>query len=166
MSDILAAILAVSSFAAPQPTLSRGLLVNYGSQQVVLANFAYHGYDRAPTHGCGLASISPAMLGRLAWVSVDGVKWIGPCLVVDVVGRDAAFDSIFGRHEIAEIPRWMAQALGFEHGHAGFVSFSQCPPHSVSGAQPYAPARETWRWPWAPEPYRSYPAQELPESCL
>lgn len=128
MSELLAALLAVSSWAAPQPTLSRGLLVVYGGQRLVQANANYHGYSLAPTHGCGLASISPAMLGRVAWVSVDGIHFVGPCLVVDVVGRDAAFDSIWGRHEVAEVSRATAAALGFTHGAQGYISFSDCPP--------------------------------------
>src|SRR5258706_3926737 len=121
LRTLIAAVLAVSSWIAPQPTLSSGLIVVYGNQRLVNANAEWHGYDLRPTKGCGFASISPAHLGRLAYFSVNGVTWVGPCLVVDVVGRSDAYQSIYYRHEIGEIRFVDADTLGFKWGAQGYV---------------------------------------------
>lgn len=162
MNDILAAILAVSSWAAPQPQLSQGLLVVYGNQQLVEANARWHGYDLSKVPGrCGLASISPMELGKLAWVSVDRRLWLGPCIVVDVQGRDDALDSIYRRHEIAEVSRQMAAVLGFTHGAPGFVYFGQCPPSGWVAPERYAPPLQLDYWPYSHTPsFWPYPPQE------
>lgn len=159
-------VLAVSSWLSPEPALTSGRIYVYGNQQLVLANFAWHGYDPAPTHGCGLASISPAHLGRIAWVSVDRRLWLGPCLVVDVQGRDDALDSIYRRHEIAEVDRKTAGVLGFKYGAAGFVAFSACPPDGWARAEPYQPplALDTGPLDWTPSLY-PYPPQQAVETC-
>lgn len=162
---ILAGVyLAVSSWVMPQPRLSSGLLVVYGGQQLIQANADWHKYDLAPTHGCGLASISPAMLGQLAWVSVDGKSWQGPCLVVDVQGRNDALDSIFRRHEVAEISRDMAARFGFVHGSAGYIFFGNCP--AFENPLPYRPPLVLDAPPidWTPSFY-PYPLPELPGKC-
>lgn len=158
-------VLAVSSWVQPQPRLSSGLLVVYGNQFLVQANADFHGYSLLPTRGCGLASISPAHLGQLAWVSVDGREWIGPCLVVDVVGRNDAAQSIYQRHEIAEISRATAQALGFKYGAPGYISFG-CPPHTLVSARPYAPPFAEDYPPLDRTPsFYPYPKPEIPRSC-
>lgn len=161
------AFLAVSSWVVPQPKLSHGLLVVYGGQQLIQANADWHSYSLVPTHGCGLASISPAMLGQLAWVSVDGVHWQGPCLVIDVAARGDALESIFVRHEIAEISWTMAADLGFDHGAIGYVYFGNCPydPHGFT-PQAYLPpfALDVPPLDWTPSFY-PYPKPNLPDVC-
>ena len=126
----LAAILAVSSWIMPQPRYSIGLLVVYGDQSIVRANAEFRGYNiDLISEQCGLAAISPAHLGQLAWVRVPGGDWTGPCLVVDAVSRRHAYESIFVRQEVAEISRNTAAALGFDNGGRwGYIFFGQCPP--------------------------------------
>lgn len=162
---ILAGVyLAVSSWIQPQPQLSSGLLVVYGGQQLIQANADWHSYSLEPTHGCGLASISPAMLGKLAWVSVDGKTWLGPCLVVDVQGRNDALDSIFRRKEVAEISRDVAAQLGFKYGANGYIYFGNCP--IFDSPQPYRPPYVLDAPPldWTPSFY-PYPQPEIPAKC-
>src|SRR3989304_7199129 len=100
----LAVLVSIAPGSAPQPQLSAGLLVTYGNQQLVQANAAYRGYDlgQLPDE-CGLAAISPAMLGAVAWVRVPGGRWLGSCLVVDVAGRTHAYESIYVRQEVAGV---------------------------------------------------------------
>ena len=160
------AIVAVETWVQPQPKHSAGLLVNYGSQGVVEANADWHGYDLALVpNRCGLASISPAHLGRLAYVRTDGA-WRGPCLVVDVVARRDAYGSIFERHEIAEVSRDMAGALNFEYGAQGEIWFSSCPPMGTSQPLPYAPPLAWDAWPYHRTPSLwPYPAQQRVSEC-
>jgi hypothetical protein len=169
LSTLLGCVLAVAAWAAPQPQYSAGLLVTYGGQQLVEANAEYHGYDLGLYPGrCGLAAISPAMLGRVAFVRAGGSDWVGPCLVVDAVARVHAYDSIYTRHEIAEVSRATAAALGFEYGAPGFVWFGPCPPHYDSlypAPLEYAPPL---RWEDAGSPGRSfwpYAEQARPVDC-
>jgi len=125
----LAILVSIATWSAPQPQLSAGLIVVYGNQQLVQANATYRGYELAQfPDQCGLAAISPAMLGSLAWVRVPGGRWLGPCLVVDAVGRTHAYESIYVRQEVAEVSRATAAALGFEYGAWGHIYFGSCPP--------------------------------------
>jgi hypothetical protein len=140
VNNIMILILSVWSWSQPQPTYSQGRLFNYGDKNRVTieANARFHGYTLAPyPNRCGMASISPAMLGRIAWVRTPGHNWI-ECLVVDVDGRDDAYRAIYRDHEIAEVPDWMASQLGFSHGADGYVFFGVCPPRSET-PQFYAP---------------------------
>lgn len=174
----LAVLVSIATWSAPQPQMSAGLLVTYGNQQLVEANAAYRGYDlgRLPDR-CGLAAISPAMLGSVAWVRVPGGRWLGPCLVVDAVGRAHAYESIYVRQEVAEVSRATAAALGFEYGAWGHVYFGPCPPADgpeTRGQEwsDYA-APELYAPPLvidydASEPHRSfypYPQQQRPGDC-
>src|SRR3990167_1080420 len=169
MADVVIPVIpAVSSWDAPQPSLSEGLLVVYGGQQLVQANAEWRGYDltRIPQQ-CGLASISPAHLGRLAWVRVPGGAWVGPCTVVDVVSRHHAYESIYVRREVAEVSRVTAARLGFANGgRIGQVWFGACPPPDHVEPRAYAPPL-AWDYSprdWTPS-YYPYPAQQLPVSC-
>lgn len=138
---LLGVVLAVASWSAPEPLHAQGLLVVYGGQQLVEANADWHGYDLKQVPGrCGLAAISPAHLGQLAWVRVPGRPWQGPCVVVDAVARTDALESIYVRHEIAEVSRVTARALGFEYGAPGEIWFGSCPPPAGSRAVAYHPA--------------------------
>lgn len=165
--DILAGfILAVASWIVPQPVHSVGLLVTYGGQDLVQANADWHGYDLAPYPGrCGLSGISPAMLGRIAWVRTDG-RWIGPCLVLDVVARSDAYESIYLRQEVAEVSRATAAQLGFVYGAPGEVWFGVCPPKDdAEPASAYRPPLAFDRAPFDQTPsFYPYPAQQLPHS--
>lgn len=139
LPSILAALLAVSSWAEPQPAHSAGLLGLYGNDALVRANADWRGYSLVG-YAFGLSAISPAMLGRVAWVRVPGGRWIGPGLVVDSVARKDAYASIYQRREIAEVSRAVAERLGFEFGAQGEICFCVCPPGTDSVAEPYAPA--------------------------
>lgn len=126
---LISAILSVASWSTPQPKLSSGLLVVYGNQYLVEANADWHGYNLTDVpERCGLSAISPAHLGQLAYVRVDGHDWVGPCVVVDAVSRKDAYESIYDRHEIAEISRQTAAELGFAYGGPGYIWFGPCPP--------------------------------------
>ena len=164
---LLALVLAVSSWAAPQPQYSQGLIVVYGNQRLVEANAAWRGYDLSRIPGrCGLSGISPAELGRLAWVSIDGITFSGPCLVVDAVGRIDAYGSIFIRHEIAEVSRATAAALGFAYGAPGYIYFGVCPPDHPMSALPYAPPLALDVPPYDATPsFYPYPPQQPGEPC-
>lgn len=143
MLPIVLTILSVASWSAPQPQYSAGLLVTYGNQRLVEANADWHGYDLTAVPGrCGFAAISPAMLGRVAWFRVGQGEWVGPCISVDAVARVHAYASIYQRHEVAEVSRNVAAALGFEYGAVGEVFFGPCPPKAESvwyQPQAYAP---------------------------
>lgn len=154
----------------PQPVYSSGLLVTYGSQSLVEANADYRSYDLSVyPDRCGLSGISPAGLGRIAYVRTAGSDWIGPCLVVDAVGKVDAYGSIYDRHEIAEVSRSVAEELGFQYGSEGFIWFGLCPPNPDSlwpQPQPYSPPL-VWDT-GEPDGHRSwgpYPSQQIPIDC-
>lgn len=151
---ILEAVLAVSSWVQPQPALSYGMLYAYGNQNLIQANADWHGYSLRPTRGCGFASISPAMLGRTAWISVDGLHWVGPCRVVDVDGRDDALGAIYYRHEIGEISFDMLHSFGYQYGTVGYIYFGPFPRLAAS----FTPQR------YAPPEYLDYPPYDTTPS--
>jgi len=164
---LISAILSIASWSTPQPKLSTGLLVVYGNQRLVEANADWHGYNLSliPDR-CGFSAISPAHLGQLAYFSVDGEHWIGPCQDDDAVSRGDAYDSIYGRHEIAEIRRSDALKLGFEYGHQGYIYFSPCPPRSIVLARPYAPPLSFDYPPYDYTPsFYPYPEQQKVVRC-
>lgn len=162
---VLEAVLAVSSWVLPQPTLSYGMLYAYGNQNLIQANADWHGYSLAPTHGCGFSSISPAMLGRIAWISVDGVQWVGPCRVVDVDGRDDALRAIYTRHEIGEIGFDLLHRFGFTHGTWGYIFFGPCPPVDFH-PEPYQPPLALDYPPYQVTPsFYPYPKPEPTQTC-
>jgi hypothetical protein len=162
LNPFLIAILAVSSWLSPQPQLSIGLIGVYGNQRLVDANAEFHGYDLQPTGGCGLSSISPAHLGKLAWISFDRYNWIGPCLVVDVVARGDAYGSIYQRHEISEIRRSDLERFGLEWGGTGYMWFGACPPITTGPAQEYRPELK-WDYPPYDRTPSMYPYPEQQE---
>lgn len=104
------------------------------------------------------------MMGKLAWVRTPDHHWLGPCLVIDAVGRDAAYASIFERHEVAEISFDAAQALGFAYGSPGEIYFSACPPGTVP-AQPYAPPLHWDTWGEITPALYPVPMQEQSREC-
>lgn len=165
MNILLSFMLAVSSWIAPQPQHSKGLIVIYGSDRLVSANARWHSYS-LDGYAFGLASISPQHLGTIAWVRTNG-KWYGPGLIVDVVARGDAFGSIFERHEIAEVSYATAHLLGFDNGGmAGEIFFGVCPPPLDSIASPYAPPLVFDYPPYDKTPsFYPYPAQVFPVSC-
>lgn len=165
---LLNCLLALASWAAPQPQYSAGLIVNYGGDDVISANAAFHGYDLAGYYG-GAASVSPAMLGRIMWARAEGGNWHGPFLIVDVGARVDAYRQIFEIGKVAEIPRTALAAMGETHGLQGYVFFGTCPPPADSifyEPQPYAPPLvfDTG----VPDGHKSffpYPAQQTPVEC-
>lgn len=161
-------LLSVTSWMTPQPKYSMGLLVNYGDRSYLEGNAQYRHYDLSPYHNrCGIASISPAHLGQIAWLRTETTKWYGPCLVVDVMARHHACQGIYNKHEIAEIPRDIANWFGFENGAGGYVYFDRCPPPTDDWLIPrrYRPPlkfddgseRHPLFWP--------YPDQQMPVPC-
>lgn len=164
---LLGAILAVSSWVTPQPALSSGWLVAYGNQRLIQANADWHHYDLKSTRGCGLSSISPAMLGRVAWVSVDGVHWQGPCRVVDVDGRDDALRAIYQRQEIGEISFDLLASYGFKYGTRGYLYFGPCPHLATTFTpQPYQPPERLDYPPYEITPaFYPYPSPERVRLC-
>lgn len=159
-------LISVTTWTTPQPRLSAGLLVNYGSSQLIEDQAWFRGYDLGPyRERCGLASISPAHLGSIAWVWTPGHAPYGPCLVVDVMARHHAYRGIYLLGEVAEVPRPLARRLGFENGAQGFVWFGACPPPAWAEPQAYRPLlqfdhggeRHPQFWP--------YPEQERPGHC-
>jgi len=147
------------------PTHAEGLLVAYGSQGLVEANAEYRGYDLSPYwQRCGVATMSPADLGKIIWLKVDGGEWLGPCLAVDVAAQ-VDFDRIvYKMHEVAEVPFWMAEMMGFENGGWGQVYIGDCSPGDGSVAQTYAPLKTEWQGEARPL-FWPYPTQELPRDC-
>lgn len=168
METLLGWVLAVAVWAMPQPQYSEGLIVNYGGESVIAANAAYHGYSLDGYAG-GASAISPAMLGRIMWVRVEHGDWVGPLLVVDAVSRAHAYDSIYTRHEVAEVSRATAATLGFEYGAPGYVWFGPCPPPADSlfpAPQPYAPPLRLEPEGTPGRSFYPYPEQQLPANCF
>jgi len=163
MPELVAILVSISTWAAPQPVHSYGDIYNYGGQSVIEATAAFRGYTLDGYLG-GISAISPAHLGQVAWVRVGNSGWVGPLTVVDAVARSDAYGSIYERQEIAEVPRWLAHRLGFEYGAAGELYLGLCPPvYEWSVPAPYAPPLVVDHPPY--EPHRSwypYPPQQRP----
>lgn len=158
-------LISVSTWLTPQPSSSIGLLVNYGSQQLIEDQAWYRGYDlEGYWERCGIASISPAHLGQVAWVRTDG-EWLGPCLVVDVMARHHFYRGVYWIGEVAEVPRWVASKLRFENGVQGEVWFGRCPPEAgtVAGEE-YRPPL-LWDWGDTQPIFWPFPPQQLPGIC-
>ena len=151
------------------PTHAEGLLVAYGNQRLVEANAEYRGYDLTPFwNRCGVATISPADIGKVIWlrrVYDDHVgEWLGPCLAVDVAAQSDFDRIVYEMHEVAEVPFWMAEMMGFVNGGWGQVYIGDCPPGNDSVPQAYAPERTEWQGEARPL-FWPYPAQEWPVDC-
>lgn len=77
--------------------------------------------------------------------------------------------SIYDRHEIAEVSRETAAALGFEYGAAGYVFWGACPPNADSlhyQASAYAPALTPYQEPYSgPRSFAPYAPAETPVAC-
>lgn len=166
MAEIIFGVLvSIGTWSAPQPTHSYGLIVVYGSQALVEANADFRGYDLSHyPNRCGFSAISPAELGKIGWFRVGNSGWLGPCISTDAVARADAYGSIYERQEVAEVPRWLANRLGFEYGAWGEVYFGLCPPlYEWSIPQAYAPPLVVDHPPY--EGHRSfypYPPQQRP----
>lgn len=163
-------LLSLALWAQAPPAYSEGLLVVYGGNLLIESNALYHGYDLGPyPDRCGLSGISPSSLGKIAWVRLDGSDWVGPCLVVDAVAQVDAYASIYERHEVAEVSRDTAAALGFEYGQWGYVFWGSCPPPADSlhySAMPYAPELTPYQEPYTgPRSFAPYANQQMPVSC-
>jgi len=161
-------IISVYSWSYPQPVYSEGLLVVYGGDQLVQANADWRGYTLEGYAG-GLSGISPAMLGRIAWVRVENSDWLGPFLVIDAVAKAHAYESIYVRHEIAEVSRATGAELGFEYGSWGYAFFGACPPNADSHLDQALPYEPPLIWDAPPyDGHRSfypYPEQQFPVDC-
>jgi hypothetical protein len=154
----------------PQPKHSEGLIINYGDRSYIEGNAEYRGYDLSPYfHRCGIASVSPVHLGRIAWIRVDGTQWYGPCLVVDVTARHDAYEEIYFKNKIAELPRYIiTDWFGAENGIWGYVYFGACQPPTEDWIAPrrYRPPLKfddgtdihPLFWPW--------PEQQYPVKCF
>lgn len=160
----LTVTVSVSTWYTPQPRHGAGLLVNYGADWLVHAQAQYRGYDMALTRDdCGIATMSPAHLGQVAWVRVAGGDWYGPCVVVDVSRRVDFARYVYEMGEIAEIPWDVAEYLGFVYGAPGELYLGRCQPHATGTPQVYAPPLVVDEPPLERNPlYSAWPAQETP----
>jgi len=179
INSVLGILVSIATWSAPQPMYSAGLIVIYGNQNLVEANAIFRDYDlsRYPNR-CGISAISPAQLGKVAWVRIPGGGWIGPCGVIDAVARADAYRAIYETREIAEVTWDMAAALGFTNGGQwGQIFFGLCPP--IDGIHTQGQEWSDYAVPelYAPplvidydasEPHRSfypYPIQQRPTVC-
>jgi len=168
IASTLATLVAVTTWLTPQPQWSMGLLVNYGAQQTVEDQAWFRGYDLRPyRQRCGISAMSPAHLGRIAWVRVSDRPWFGPCLVLDTSARHHFWRNVYVNGEVAEVPRWLARRLGFETGVQGQVWFGACPPPTEDWETPriYRPPL-VFDWSGERHPiWRQYPRQQRPQQC-
>lgn len=149
------------------PTHSRGLLVTYGPQRLIESAARYRGYDLSHYRDrCGVSAISPSDLGLVVWLRIDGGKWFGPCLTVDVGARIHWHSIVYVNKEIAEVPRWMAERFEFRHGSSGHgeVYKGLCPPAPDSVAEVYQPPLY-WQE-YGPNPHIRIPTQQIPVDCF
>lgn len=165
---LLTAIVSVNTWLQPQPPLTYGRLVLYGNQRLVDANAEWHGYELSHyPNNCGFSALSPANLGQIAYFSVDGKTWVGPCLAVDVSKRSDYYNLVVEKREVAEVSANIANLLGFEQGgKMGYVYYGLCPPKYTSEMP------EKWEldiiWDTIPpsrNPNLQYPDQQLPVGC-
>lgn len=164
--NLLALCVALSTWLAPQPAHLIGRAVAYGSQALIEANARFHGYDLSPyPQRCGVSAISPNGLGKIYWLRSSGGTWLGPCLAVDVAGRDDFYHIVFEVHEDVEVADPQRELLGFKNGLWLEVAVSACPPAESDLAEPFAPPLA---WDTTGEPRLSlypYPPQQLPSPC-
>ena len=67
----------------------------------------------------GIAMMSPADIGKTAWLKRPGSIWEGPFLVVDCARRGDMFSAIYYRGEVAELGFKTAKRWGMASGKAG-----------------------------------------------
>ena len=172
-------VVAVSTFITPLPSDQPlyGKFVNYGGQQLVEANAAFHGYDLSPYwNRCGAAAMSPVDLGRIFWVMpAEGPaagQVFGPCVFLDSSQRKSGhfFDSVWGLGETVEAGGNLRDAMGLEYGLWGYVWVGLCPPPDWSTldlpTEIYRPPLEIDYPPYELDPrYYPYPPQQMPVDC-
>lgn len=143
------------------PTHSRGLIVSYGDDSVLLATANYRGYDVSPYKDT-ISGISPADLGKVAWIKLDN-GWYGPLLIVDAGARHHFYDLVYVKHEIAEVGNRLRALMQFTYSEQGEVYVGLCPPTADSIAvryQPYLKFSDEGGLTW-----REWPRQEKPVKC-
>lgn len=147
------------------PIHSEGLIVAYGSDSLMADQFAYRGYIQdVYWKGCGVAAMSPSMLGRIAWIGADGL-WVGPCLVVDVVAQHHAYRAVFLLKEIVEVSDVVRKRIGFLNGKVGEVWFGACPPPEGWGeSKSYIPPLMFYQGERRPS-FNRFAPQEMPRAC-
>lgn len=148
------------------PKLSEGLIVAYGDDALMADQIAFRDYSTEGLwYGCGVAAMSPAMLGKLAWVRTTG-PWLGPCVVADVVAQHHYYRAVYLLGEVVEVPDRVRLALGFKNGAEGLAWFGPCPPpDDWTAPRPYQPAV---RYATAGEKrpvFWPQPAQQPPQKC-
>lgn len=142
-----------------------GWLTVYGNQPIVEANADFRGYDLSLSpRRCGLAAISPSMLGQIVWVRTSHGQW-EMCYVVDVVSRVDWFNYTDSGY-LADLPRWLVAEWGSAYGVYGEFYLGACPPGESSQASDFQPQYEID----AERPVRGYsgwpyPAQQQPVEC-
>lgn len=172
-------VVAVSTFITPLPSdvPLYGKFVNYGGQQLVEANAAFHGYDLSPYwNRCGAAAMSPVDLGRIFYVMpTEGPaagQVIGPCVFIDSSQRTSGHFtySVYTLGETVEAGGNLRDALGLEYGLWGYVWVGLCPPDDWSEldltTEIYRPPLVIDEPPYEADPrYYPYPPQEMPIDC-
>lgn len=167
MTDLLPFIVAFSTWMSASPQHAEGLLVYYGSQQLIEANAAYRGYSLAPYKGrCGVSAISPADLGKIVWLRVEGREWYGPCLFIDVGAKHDFYNLVYIKREVAEVGPAIRNYFNFKWGSSawGEIYIGLCPPLDNTSRRPYQPPlafnSTDYRL-----PYTQWPEQQLPVDC-
>ena len=162
----LALVVAIWVWLTPSPRHAQGLLVRYGPQWLVEQVAEYRGYDLSPySDRCGVSLISPSDLGRVVWIKQADGSWYGPCLAMDAAAREHFAWIVYNNWEVAEVPNFLAEKMGFCCGQMGEIFIGICPPVD-STPEFYRPPKiwETDPGTVTPSMY-PYPAQVFPGEC-
>jgi hypothetical protein len=161
LMEFLPLLISISTWLTPSPVHAKGLLVNYGNQQIVEANALYRGYDLSfYPNRCGGSAISPADLGKVFYVKLPNGEWYGACLFVDV-GARVDFANQISIGEVAELPDWMLAKFDKYFSAEGEIYIGSCP-NKYSIPQYYKPVITYSN---EPHPYIPYPKQQRPPIC-
>lgn len=167
-SPLATLLLALSVWMTPLPRHASGRLVWYGPQSLVELNATYRGYNLSLFRDrCGVAVMSPADLGKVIWLRLPGGEFYGPCLSIDVAGRDNFLHYVNDLNEVAEIATPTRAALGITDdplNPLGEVYVGACPPEILGTPLPYRVTPEYTTDSFHPSLY-PYPPQAWPVSC-
>lgn len=142
MSYLLVLVVTLATWMTPMRGHRSGTFVTYGGQALVEANAEFHGYDISwsPTR-CGIATVSPTMLGQIIWIRPAGGEWV-MCYGVDVVQRRHWQDYVIRYGFIGDVPRTLMESWGSPqgmHGVDGEMFMGVCPPGESSYATRFRP---------------------------
>lgn len=169
MHYLFAMVVTFATWMTPIQGHQSGVFVTYGGQALVEANAEFHGYDIdwSPTR-CGIASVSPVMLGQIVWIRNEDGEWV-LCYVVDVVQRRHWYNYAAVNGFLADIPRDLMNEWGSPNGAVGVrgeLYMGVCPPVGSSRPTRFDPHYQIDTW----EPDKAYsgwpyPKQQRPMDC-